>query len=114
MPLLFGKPFQNTNAIFFAWLMLHNRVLTADNMLRQNWPCDQLCSFCLCSMETTQDILCECNFVEAVWNLVAAKFNLLSYVVMRQTGGPINWFQKIMGSGSLGYLQQTVEKSQNA
>jgi hypothetical protein len=31
---------------FFAWLMLHNKVLTAENMLRKNWHCNQTCRLC--------------------------------------------------------------------
>jgi hypothetical protein len=23
-----------------AWLVLHNRVLTADNLIKRNWPCN--------------------------------------------------------------------------
>jgi hypothetical protein len=42
---------------FFAWLMMHDRVLTADNMMKKNWPCDLDCSLCLCMQETTEDML---------------------------------------------------------
>jgi hypothetical protein len=37
---------------FYAWLVFHNWVLTADNMLKRNWPCNQTCALCLCSTET--------------------------------------------------------------
>lgn len=26
---------------FFAWLAMHNKVLTADNMMKKNWSCDE-------------------------------------------------------------------------
>jgi hypothetical protein len=37
---------------FFVWLVLHNKVLTADNMAKKHWNCNPLCSFCLCISET--------------------------------------------------------------
>jgi hypothetical protein len=47
----------------------------------------------------TKHILCDCNYSEVVWNLVATRYNLPSYVVMQQSAGPANWFQKLLGSG---------------
>jgi hypothetical protein len=31
----------------FSWLVMHDRVLIADNMSRKNWPCDPRCSLSL-------------------------------------------------------------------
>jgi hypothetical protein len=42
---------------FFGWLVLQDRVLTADNMEKKNWPCDPMCSFCFCFHETTPHLL---------------------------------------------------------
>jgi hypothetical protein len=30
---------------FFAWLLMHNRVLTVDNMIKRNWTCDPFAPF---------------------------------------------------------------------
>jgi hypothetical protein len=84
----------------FAWLAIHNRVLTADNMLKRSWPCDHFCSFCYCINETTPHILTECNFTEAVWNIISASFDLPSYGFMAQSGGPDQWLRIIPGAGS--------------
>jgi hypothetical protein len=32
---------------FFAWLVLHERVLTANNMAKKSWPCNPNCSLCV-------------------------------------------------------------------
>jgi hypothetical protein len=37
---------------FFAWLVLHNRALTADNMMKKNRHCNPLCPLCYCQQET--------------------------------------------------------------
>jgi hypothetical protein len=84
---------------FFTWLTLHDRVLTADNMIKKNWPCNETCSFCLCMFETTNYILLECNFTEAVWNIVAHKFDLPGYGALIHSEGPLGWIQQIAGSG---------------
>jgi hypothetical protein len=56
---------------FFAWLVLHDRVLTAENMAKKKWPCNLFCTLCLCINETTSHLLTQCNYTEATWNLVA-------------------------------------------
>jgi hypothetical protein len=60
------RAFDEHKSKFFAWLVMHNTVLTIDNMMKRNWPCDHLCSFCQCFVETTKHLLCECNYAEAV------------------------------------------------
>jgi hypothetical protein len=60
------RAFSKHKSKFFAWLVMHNRILTADNMIKRNWTCEQLCSFCHCFMETTKHLLCDCNYTKAV------------------------------------------------
>jgi hypothetical protein len=33
---------------FFAWIILHNKALTVDNMLKKKRDCDPMCSLCFC------------------------------------------------------------------
>jgi hypothetical protein len=47
------KASSDPKAKFFAWLVMHNRVLTAENMLTKNWSCNPICSLCTCMDETT-------------------------------------------------------------
>lgn len=56
---------------FFAWLAAHDRVQTADNLARKNWPHNPTCSLCYCQPETTNHLLTECNFTEATWDRIA-------------------------------------------
>jgi hypothetical protein len=84
---------------FFAWLAMHDRVLTTENMLTKNWMCDPLCSLCSCMNEMTSHLLIQCNYTEAVWNLVAGYFNLPNYSLMGMEGGPKGWVQAIRRTG---------------
>jgi hypothetical protein len=83
---------------FFAWVVMHDRVLTTNNMMKRNWPCQYNCGFCLCLYETTVHLLTECNFTEVVWNLTAPSFSLLGYNQM--SGGPLQWVKCMLQSGS--------------
>jgi hypothetical protein len=85
---------------FFAWLALHDRVLTTDNMIIKNWPCNPICSLCSCLNETIRHLLTECNYTKAAWNLVAAKFNLPGYTNLMLVGNTVRWVREITRSGS--------------
>jgi hypothetical protein len=85
---------------FFEWLVMHDRILTAHNMIKRNWPCDHNCSLCLCMHETTEHLLIKCNYIEAVWNLIAPTLHLKDYSLMIQSGGPKNWVNELLHSGS--------------
>jgi hypothetical protein len=86
----------------FAWLVLHDRVLTADNIVKKNWSCNSLCNFCFCFNETTSHILTECNYTEAVWNRYVKMLGLPNYGVMGGvTGGPLQWVQHLCRSGTM-------------
>jgi hypothetical protein len=56
---------------FFAWLLLHSKVLTADNMMIHNWPCNQTCGLCDQAFETARHISIQCVFAQQVWVLVS-------------------------------------------
>jgi hypothetical protein len=49
---------------FLSWLVIHDRVLKAENMLNKNWPCDPMCSFCRME-ESTPHLLTQCIYTEA-------------------------------------------------
>jgi hypothetical protein len=51
---------------FFNLLALHAKILTADNMLKRHWNCNQFCSLCHCMLETTNHLMMGCNFSEVV------------------------------------------------
>jgi hypothetical protein len=62
---------------FFAWLIIHNRVWTADRLQRRGWPNCGLCPLCNRVQESTAHLFFQCRFSLAVWNSVKAKIGLL-------------------------------------
>jgi hypothetical protein len=73
--------------VFFAWLVLRDKVLTTHNLQKRNWPCNLICSLYSCIHETTTHILTECNYTEALWNIVASTFGLNIYRRVAQKNG---------------------------
>jgi hypothetical protein len=71
-------------------------VLTAENLIKKNWPCDYLCSLCLCLHETTEHFLSQCNYSEVVWNHLTLWFGLQGYSQMIAEGGPTEWYMMQM------------------
>jgi hypothetical protein len=64
--------FAESKCRFFAWLAMHNRILTVDNIIKNHWECNPTCSLCYCLPETVDHLLAKCNFVKAVWNIIAS------------------------------------------
>jgi hypothetical protein len=84
---------------FFAWLAMHNKPLTADNMMKRNWECNPECPLCFCQHETASHILTECNFTEALWRAVSLKHGLPDYNHI-PLGAPIEWVRFMSAGGT--------------
>lgn len=81
---------------FFAWLAMHDRVLTADNLAKRNCPHNELCSLCHACNETTDHLLTECNYTEALWNLVATRRELPRYTDLSPDCGTQGWLRQLI------------------
>jgi hypothetical protein len=44
------------NCRFFAWMALHGKILTADNLAIRGWPHDPICKLCRIHPETVQHL----------------------------------------------------------
>jgi hypothetical protein len=96
---------------FFAWLVMHDKALTADNMEKKNWQCDTTCALCFCQYETTSHLLTNCNYSEACWGKLANSFALPEYEHLCNLQGPLEWlrffllkYKKNERKEKLGYL----------
>ncbi|KAK1691967.1 hypothetical protein QYE76_008664 [Lolium multiflorum] len=52
---------------FFFWLLLQNRVWTADRLCARGWPHDDNCSLCDQEMESAYHLAFRCPFAREVW-----------------------------------------------
>jgi hypothetical protein len=61
---------------FFGWLILHQKTLTAQNLLRRHWPCNWICSLCGEAFEDTNHLFNVCPFFRKVWLMVCQWQNI--------------------------------------
>jgi len=55
---------------FFAWLLVQEKLLTADKLMARNWSCNPTCSLCSAQPECAQHLCLHCPFAMQVWELV--------------------------------------------
>lgn len=55
---------------FFAWLLLQEKILTADRLQERNWSCNPVCPLCSSAPESALHICLQCPFTQQVWALV--------------------------------------------
>jgi hypothetical protein len=55
----------------FAWLLVQNKILTADRLQARNWSCDPICRLCDQELETAQHLCLHCVYAQEVWHLVS-------------------------------------------
>ena len=51
----------------FIWTVLHNGILTADNLRKKGWALPSRCPLCTCAEETVDHLLLFCDFTKDVW-----------------------------------------------
>ena len=47
---------------FFAWLLVQEKLLTADKLMARNWSCNPTCSLCSAQPECAQHLCLHCPF----------------------------------------------------
>lgn len=55
----------------FASQLVQSKILTADNLIARNWPCDPICALCDQAPETAEQICLHCVYAREVWFLVS-------------------------------------------
>jgi hypothetical protein len=74
----------------FTWPVMHDRILTMNNMTRKNWSCNPICSLDFCQLEIAGHLLTGCNYTEALWSLTADRYDLPSYDYLISKGGLVD------------------------
>lgn len=61
---------------FFAWTLLHKKILTANNLLKRGWTDETDCRLCGNDLETPVHLCKDCPFTKEVWEILKQWFQL--------------------------------------
>ena len=73
-------------SFFFAWTLLHKKILTANNLLKWGWTEDTECKLCDNDLETPAHLCKDCPFTKEVWGIIKQWFNLLVSDTVSEVG----------------------------
>jgi hypothetical protein len=94
-PVFYRKPDYPTKSKFFLWLVLHNKILTKDNLSKRNWKGPLNCVFCGLP-ESIDHLFFQCSVARFIWRIIqtALNFNSIPNNVENLFGSWINSFCK--------------------
>jgi hypothetical protein len=70
MPPMVWKPWAPPKCKIFAWLIIQNRVWTADRLERRGWPNCGRCKLCNQVQESAAHLLFKCRFARRIWESI--------------------------------------------
>jgi hypothetical protein len=79
---------------FFAWTLLHKKILIANNLIKQQWPNDSACKLYGSDLETPTHLCKDCNFTRQVWTWPKGWFDLLVLDTINTNGLLHNYWRK--------------------
>lgn len=79
---------------FFAWTLLHKKILTANNLIKRNWPNDPICKLCASELETPNHLCLNCPFAKQVWTDLKRWLHLSVLNSVPMTGSIYGFWRK--------------------
>jgi hypothetical protein len=79
---------------FFLWLLLQNRLWTADRLQKRGWPHQDRCSLCDQTLESAYHLFLGCSFAKEVWHGLCASHAAVANIGSRSTS-ILGWWKKI-------------------
>jgi hypothetical protein len=70
MPMLVSKSWAPPNCKMFSWLIIQNRVWTADRLKRRGWQNCGRCKLCNQVQESAVHLLFKCRFSVHIWSCI--------------------------------------------
>ena len=60
----------------FCWSLLHDSILTWDNLLKRGWEGPSRFPLCACHEENSLHLFLQCSFALELWNILLTQLNL--------------------------------------
>eukprot|EP00253_Pinus_taeda_P034761 PITA_34761 len=61
---------------FFFWTLVHNKLLTGDNLMKKSITGPHRCDLCRRSSETARHLFMDCKFAKEVWGLILQELHI--------------------------------------
>ena len=61
----------------FCWTLLHNSILTWDNLLKRGWEGPSICPLCVSHEESSIHLFLQCPFALEIWTIIIDQLNLI-------------------------------------
>jgi hypothetical protein len=79
---------------FFAWTLLHKKILTANNLMKRGWDNDPICKLCGIEQETPTHLCKDCPYTKEAWENIKQGFQLLALNTVSTNGSLHQFWQK--------------------
>jgi hypothetical protein len=79
---------------FFAWTLLHKKILTANNLNKRNWQHDPICKLCGLDQETPTHLCKDCSFTKEVWEIMKQWFGISILNPINSSGSLYRYWRK--------------------
>jgi hypothetical protein len=61
---------------FFAWTLMHKKILMANNLTKRHWSCDPTSKLCRIHPKTPTHLCKDCSFTKQVWTILKSGLGL--------------------------------------
>lgn len=78
----------------FAWILLQQKILTANNLAKRGWPHDPVWKLCNSSPETPVHLCKNCKYTSTVWNQLTRWFDLQLLLLNNLRNSICCWWKK--------------------
>ena len=92
------SPFGLPKVIFFSWLLMHQKVLTGENLLRRGFLGPFRCCLCKAESESSDHLFVECVFIHSVWKLTLKDLQIAPPSGMSATALYSSWKDRVSSS----------------
>jgi hypothetical protein len=79
---------------FFAWTLLHKKILTTNNLMKHGWDNDPMCKLCWIEQETPTHLCKDCPYTKEVWEVIKLWFHLLVLNTVNTSGSLHQYWRK--------------------
>lgn len=87
--------------LIFIWLMLRNRILTIDNLVRRGWEIPNRCVLCKRAAETVEHMYNECQYTPGVINQLLTRTEHIMHLPITRAQMQAHHRHNIVNGGSV-------------